>query len=95
MMNKKDKMYLIKEVMREAYAELVFGFLRYFRENNIDKNDINNPIVKIFNITLDIYKNIYSLRYNTLEAMIEVQGQYKLIKQWFTLLEKSDGYGKK
>ena len=57
------------KAMREAYAELVFGFLRYFRENNIDKNDINNPIVKIFNITLDIYKNIYSLRYNTLEAM--------------------------
>jgi len=79
-MNDEEKVALRQEILRESYAEIVFGFLRYFRENNIDEHDKDNPIVLLFDISVDIYKNIF-VKYDILEEMIEVQGQYKLLKK--------------
>ena len=75
-----------KEIMREAYSELLHEFFILFTREHINEDtDKDNVLVMLNEKARYTYATMLGTNYNTLEEMYEVKGQFKLMK---SLLDK-------
>ena len=73
---------LQKEIMLEAYAGLMADYNRLLEQLNIDEDDKDNPLSRMYWQINDIHKHILGSRYETMKDMYELRGIFKFFKNF-------------
>lgn len=64
-----------REILREKSAGILADFDRYLEENDIDYNDVKNPIVLLERAITEIYCNIFKPEYENIIKLKEANAK--------------------
>lgn len=64
-----------REILREKSAGILADFDRYLEENDIDYNDVKNPIVLLERAITEIYRNIFKPEYENIIKLKEANAK--------------------
>ncbi|WP_291259733.1 hypothetical protein [Fusobacterium sp.] len=67
-----------REILREKSAGILADFDRYLEDNNIDYDDIKNPIILLERAIVEIYRNIFKPEYDNMISLKEVNAKLDL-----------------
>ncbi len=76
-----------EEVLREVSSNLMADIIKYMVDNDIECNDIKNPISILCKKVSDIGDALIQNVYHTMEELDGVAAQLKFIKEYFGEIE--------